>query len=125
MIALWDLLGGIAGIVRAAMGAALAALVFWLVIIPLEVRQARQGMVLEVRATAAEAKAAELQRQVTAGAIVIEAYQVQLKNARAAEQAASDEVEKRISDYEALRKTSGRSCSIDQLDYDFLMRGAK
>lgn len=121
MIALWNLIGGLAGIVRLAMGAAVAALLFWLIIIPLEVREAKQGMVLEVRAVAAEAKAAELERQVSAGAIVIEAYQVQLKNSRAAEEAAAGEVEKRISEYEALRKTAGRSCTVDPADHRFLL----
>lgn len=121
MIALWNIIGGFAGIVRMAMGAAAAALLFWLIIIPLEVSQAKQGMVLEVRATAAEAKAAELERQVSAGRIVIEAYQVQLKNSRAAEATQRDEAEKRISEYEALRKTSGRSCSVDDIDRKFLL----
>lgn len=121
MIALWNLIGGLAGIVRLAMGAAAASLLFWLIIIPLEVREAKQGMVLEVRAVAAEAKAAELERQVSAGAIVIEAYQIQLKNSRAAEEAAADEVEKRISEYEALRKTAGRSCTVDPADHRFLL----
>lgn len=121
MIALWNIIGGLSGIVRLAMGAAAAALLFWLIIIPLEVREAKQGMVLEVRAVAAEAKAAELERQVSAGAIVIEAYQVQLKNSRAAEEAAAGEVEKRISEYEALRKTAGRSCTVDPADHRFLL----
>lgn len=121
MIALWNLMGGLAGIVRLAMGAAAASLLFWLIIIPLEVREAKHGMVQEVRAVAAETKAAELERQVSAGAIVIEAYQVQLKNSRAAEEAAADEVEKRISEYETLRKTSGRSCSLDDIDRKFLL----
>jgi len=121
MIALWNVIGGFAGIVRMAMGAAAASLLFWLVIIPLEVREAKQGMVLEVRAISAEAKAAELERQVSAGRIVIEAYQVQLKNSRAAEATQRDEAEKRISEYEALRKTSGRSCSLDDVDRKFLL----
>jgi hypothetical protein len=121
MIAFWNLIGGFAGIVRMAMGAAASALLFWLLIIPLEVREAKQGMVLEVRATAAEAKAAELERQVSAGRIVIDAYQVQLKNSRAAEASQRDEAEKRISEYEALRKTSGRSCSLDDIDRRFLL----
>lgn len=121
MIAFWNIIGGFAGIVRMAMGAAAAALLFWLFIIPLEVGQAKQGMVLEVRATAAEAKAAELDRQVSAGRIVIEAYQVQLKNSRAAEATQRDEAEKRISEYEALRKTAGRSCVVDPADHRFLL----
>lgn len=121
MIAYWNFIGGFAGIARVALGAAATALLFWVFVIPFEIREARQGMVLEVRATAAEAKAAELERQVSAGRIVIEAYQVQLRNSRAAEEAQRDETEKRISEYEALRKTAGRSCTVDDFDRRFLL----
>jgi hypothetical protein len=83
---------------------------------------ARKGYVQEVRATAAEAKADELQRQVDAGAIVISSYQEIAKNARAAEQQTAADAEQRISDYEKLLQTAGRKCPLDQSDLDWLSR---
>lgn len=120
MIAVWDIIGGFAGIVRMAMGAALASAVCWLIVVPMERADARGGYVLEVRAQAAEAKANELQRQYEAGQVVISAYQDQLRNARAKQAVEDAEDEKRIADYEKQLATAGRSCALDDADFDFL-----
>ncbi len=121
MIALWDIIGRFAGIVRMAMGAAAAALLFWLVVVPLERADARKGYVLEVRALAAEAERDELARQVKAGKIVTEAYHEQLRNFRAKDAADDVELEKRIIENEALRKAAGRACLLGDSDRRFLL----
>lgn len=120
MIALWDLLGGFAGIARIAIGATFAAVIGWLFVIPAERAEARSGYVLEVRAISAEAQRDELQRQYNAGQIVISAYQVQLKNARAKQAVEDAEDEQRISAYEQKLSAAGRSCALDDADLDFL-----
>lgn len=106
--------------------AAVVALVFlfttWLTIHDARVRaDAVRGKVDEYRATAAEAERDELIRQVNAGKIVIDAYQVQLRNVRAKEEATANEVERRIAENEALRKATGRACVIDGADAKFLL----
>lgn len=83
---------------------------------------ARQGYVVEARATAAEAKANELQRQVNAGQIVISSYQEIAKNAKAAEQKASDNAEQQIRDNETILRNTGRSWLLDQHDVDELLK---
>jgi translation initiation factor 2B subunit (eIF-2B alpha/beta/delta family) len=104
-----------------ALGAAGASLIFWLIIIPIKQREARQGYVIQARATAAEAKANELQRQVNAGQIVISSYQDIAKNAKAAEQKASDNAEQKIRDNETILRNTGRSWLLDQSDIDELL----
>lgn len=120
MSAFWALVGGFAGIARIAIGAAFAAVIGWWFVIPAERADARSGYVLEVRALSAEAERDELQRQYNAGQIVISAYQVQLKNARAKQAVDAAEDERRISAYEQKLSAAGRSCAIDDADLDFL-----
>ncbi len=83
-------------------------------------RAAREGYVQEARAVAAEVKAAELQRQLDAGRKALAGYAELLAAAQRAEMLASDELEKRISDYEALLAAAGRSCLLDKHDLDWL-----
>lgn len=83
---------------------------------------ARKGYVQEARATAAEAKAAELQRQLDAGAIVISSYQEIAKNVRAAEEQAETEVETRIKENEKKLSDEGKDWRLDQSDIDFILR---
>lgn len=118
---IWGAVGGFYGILRMITGASIAFAVCAAIVIPLERRAARQQAELTFKAGAAQAKADELQRQVNGGNIVIAAYQEQLKNARAVQAADNEAAEKRIREYEDLRKTSGRSCAVDDIDRRFLL----
>jgi uncharacterized protein YdbL (DUF1318 family) len=82
---------------------------------------AREGYVVEARATAAEAKAAELQRQVNAGQIVISSYQEIARNAKASEQKVSGHAEQQIRNNETILRNTGRSWLLDQSDIDFVL----
>lgn len=104
-------------------GAALAAATMYLVVVPIERADAKRGLVAEVRATAAEAKASELERQVNAGRIVIDAYQAQLKNVRAQQAVADAEEEQRNADYAKRLASEKRSCGITDADRKFLYDG--
>lgn len=96
--------------------------VIWLTIHDAGIRAAAvKGKVDEYRATSAEAERDELQRQLKGGQIVIEAYQVQLRNVRAKEEAATNDLEKRIKENEALRKALGRADGLDASDVKFLL----
>lgn len=106
---------------RIAIGGFIAFALCYFVIVPLERRDAVRGKVDKFRATAAEAERDELKRQVNAGKIVIDAYQVQLRNVRAKEEATANEVERRIAENEALRKSGGRACDLDDSDVKFLL----
>lgn len=83
-------------------------------------REALVGYVLQSKADAAEAKLAEVQRQVSAGEIVIASYQEILKNARAKDVADDAKFAKERKDFEALLVAAGRSCNIDAGDLDWL-----
>ncbi|MBB3234458.1 hypothetical protein [Phyllobacterium endophyticum] len=77
---------------------------------------ARQGYVTEARATAAEAKTAELQRQVNAGQLVISSYQKIAKNDRARDEQIAADTETRIRDHEKLLRSAGRNCDLNADD---------
>jgi predicted ATPase with chaperone activity len=77
---------------------------------------AREGYVVEARATAAEAKAAELQRQVNAGQLVISSYQEIAKNDRTRDEQMAADTETRIRDYEKLLRAAGRRCDLNADD---------
>ena len=120
---MWALIGGLTGIVRIVVGACAAAVLMYLVVVPIERADARKGLVSEYRAIAAESERDELQRQIKAGQIVIEAYDVQLRNAYAKQEATADELEKRILENEAVRAAGNRRCDLDDLDRKFLLYG--
>ncbi|WP_180881821.1 hypothetical protein [Brucella sp. 191011898] len=82
--------------------------------------QAKKGLVPEFQAAALRAERDELRRQGRANALVIEAYQVQLRNARAAEAAQIEKSEQEIADYEKKLAAAGRSCLLDRDDLQFL-----
>nr|WP_278434420.1 hypothetical protein [Brucella anthropi] len=82
--------------------------------------QAKKGLVPEFQAVALRAELDELQRQGKANALVIEAYQVQLQNARAAEVAQIEKSEQEIADYEKKLAAAGRTCLLDRDDLQFL-----
>lgn len=89
---------------------------------PMIEREARQGYVLEAQKTALEAQLAERDRQIAAGEYVISAYQEQLSNARAAEQAKSEQSEQEIAAYEKRLADEGRACRLDGADIDWLRK---
>ena len=111
---------------RAVSGAVLCILIFlgarwWLSWHDSNVRhEALVGYVQQSKADAAEAKLAEVQRQVAAGQIVVASYQEILKNARAkdAEDDAKFATERR--NFEAALVAAGRSCGLSQPDIDWL-----
>lgn len=82
--------------------------------------QAKKGLVPEFQATALRAELDEQRRQVKANALVIESYQVQLRNARAAEAAQIEKSEQEIADYEKKLAVAGRACLLDRDDLQFL-----
>lgn len=84
--------------------------------------EARSGYVLEAQKTAAEARATELQRQITAGNLVIESYQEQLRNARAADAEKTAQTETEIADYERKLAEASRSCLLDSSDIEWLRK---
>lgn len=92
----------------------------YLVIVPLERADARAGYVQEDRALAAEAKSAELARQVEAGNIVVASYQEVLKNARAKDAVNDAELEKGRVEFEAKLKAAGRDCGLTADDLDWV-----
>ncbi|SFJ55335.1 hypothetical protein SAMN04515648_4573 [Phyllobacterium sp. CL33Tsu] len=116
------ILEGFKAAVSALAGAAVTAAFYALVIIPIERNDARRGYVAEARATAAEAKADKIQRERNANQIVIDAYQVQLKNARAAEAEKVEKHETEIAEHEAKLRAAGRSCLVDDADRDWLLK---
>lgn len=127
MIAVWKILGGLGGVIR--MGAAAAAVFlvgFFYVTtwaLPTARTQARAGYVQEVTAKAALALADRLQAEITAQQTVIDAYQIQYKNALAKDAAQDAETEKAIAFYANTRNQQGRKCDpLNQSDVDFLLR---
>jgi hypothetical protein len=82
---------------------------------------ARAGYVLQVKADAAIALANEYKRQIDNQQVVIDAYQIQYKNALAREAAQDADTEKAIALNDQKRAAAGRKCDpLDQSDIDFL-----
>ncbi|TGT76699.1 MULTISPECIES: hypothetical protein [unclassified Mesorhizobium] len=111
---------------RVLSGAVLCVLIFigarwWLAMHDASTRrEALVGYVLQSKADAAEAKLAEVQRQVAAGQIVIASYQEILKNARAKDAEDDAKFAKERKDFEALLVAAGRSCNLDAGDLQWL-----
>lgn len=84
--------------------------------------QAKKGLVPEfqVKALQAQLNAEAVQRR--ANELVIEAYQAQLRNARAAEAARIEQTEQEIADYEKRLADAGRVCLLDRDDIEFLRK---
>jgi hypothetical protein len=107
-------------------GAALCVAIYfgatlWLAAHDASVRhEALVGYVLQSKLDASEAKLTEVQRQVSAGQIVIESYQEILRNARAKDAIDDAKFAKERKDFESLLVAAGRSCGIDQSDLDWL-----
>ncbi|ASS55921.1 hypothetical protein [Rhizobium leguminosarum] len=88
---------------------------------PSAARAARAGYVLVAERTAAEAKAAEMERQRNAAAQATEEHRKRLEAAAA--QSAKSEItrEAEIRGYELLLSEKNRKCLADAADVDFLL----
>ncbi|WP_434712421.1 hypothetical protein NMA58_03830 [Rhizobium sp. YTUHZ045] len=89
---------------------------------PSAARQARAGYVLTSEKTAAEARAAEMERQRDAAAGAGEEHRKRLEAAKAAEQAARDTLENEIRSYELELSQKNRACAVTAADRDWLLR---
>ncbi|NNH59437.1 hypothetical protein HLI01_22135 [Rhizobium laguerreae] len=85
-------------------------------------REARAGYVLLAERTAAEAKAAEMERQRNAAAQATEEHRKRLEAAQAAEQAAKDTLEDEIRSYELQLSEKNRACAVTAADRQWLLR---
>lgn len=85
-------------------------------------REARAGYVLLAEKTAAEAKAAEMERQRNAAAQATEEHRKRLEASQAAEQAAKDTLESEIRGYELILSEKNRACALTAADRDWLLR---
>lgn len=123
MKAVWDIIGGFAGILRMIIAGAIVALAiigyFVWHVIPDREEAARSGYVLLTRATTAESERDLLKQQLGAQQTVINAYQVQYRNSMEKLAQADAEDDARIACYEA--KTQG-SDKLTADDVDFIMR---
>ncbi|WP_017993959.1 hypothetical protein [Rhizobium leguminosarum] len=82
----------------------------------------RSGYVLLAEKTAAEAKAAEMERQRNAAAQATEEHRKRLAAAEASEQAAKDTLENEIRSYELQLSEKNRACAVTAADRDWLLR---
>ncbi|API52678.1 hypothetical protein BMW22_14570 [Rhizobium leguminosarum] len=89
---------------------------------PSAARQARAGYVLVAEKSAAEAQAAEMERQRNATAKAGEEHRKRLKAAEAAEQAAKDTLETEIQSYELQLSQKNRACAATAADRQWLLR---
>jgi len=88
---------------------------------PSAAREARQGYVLLSEKTAAEARAAEMERQRNAAAQATEEHRKRLEAAQAQEQAAKDTLEDEIAKYELVLSQNNRACTLSPDDKRWLL----
>jgi len=123
MFALFE---SIKGAVYGALGAAAATALLMtydkLIDDPAVAREARAGYVLIAEKTALEAQLAKERRLAIAAAQSLEEHRKRLAASQQAEALASDKLEAEIAENEALLEKSGRRCTADQSDVDFIMR---
>ncbi|MBP2486431.1 hypothetical protein ACU8LZ_04515 [Rhizobium leguminosarum] len=89
---------------------------------PSAAREARAGYVLLAEKSAAEARAAEMERQRNAAAWANAEHRKRLAAAEAAEQAAKDTVEIEIQSYELQLSEKNRACAVTAADRQWLLR---
>ncbi|MBY3239225.1 hypothetical protein HFO17_32755 [Rhizobium laguerreae] len=89
---------------------------------PSAAREARAGYVLVAEKSAAEAQAAEMERQRNAAAQATEEHRKRLAAASAAEQAAKDTLETEIQSYELQLSEKNRACAVTAADRQWLLR---
>ncbi|CCM77136.1 hypothetical protein [Rhizobium mesoamericanum] len=79
------------------------------------------GYVLLSEKTAAEAKAAEIERQRDAASQALDEHRKRLAAAEASQQAAKDTLESEIKAYELQLSEKNRACLADAADRDFIL----
>lgn len=84
--------------------------------------QAKKGLVPEFQVNALKAQLSAEAQQRRANDLIIESYQIQLRNARAAEAARIEQNEQEIADYEKRLADAGRVCLLDRDDIEFLRK---
>lgn len=84
--------------------------------------QAKKGLVPEFQVNALKAQLSAEAQQRRANDLIIESYQIQLRNARAAEAARIEQNEQEIADYEKRLAAAGRVCLLDRDDIEFLRK---
>ncbi|MBB4215549.1 hypothetical protein FHT79_002718 [Rhizobium sp. BK212] len=89
---------------------------------PSAAREARAGYVLLAEKTAADARAAEMERQRNAAAWANEEHRKRLEASQAAEQAAKDTLENEIKSYELQLSEKNRACAVTAADRQWLLR---
>lgn len=89
---------------------------------PSAAREARAGYVLVAEKSAAEAQAAEMERQRNAAAQATEEHRKRLAAASAAEQAARDTLETEIQSYELQLSEQNSACAVTAADRQWLLR---
>ncbi|NNH65873.1 hypothetical protein [Rhizobium laguerreae] len=89
---------------------------------PSAARQARAGYVLVAEKSAAEAQAAEMERQRNAASQATEEHRKRLAGAEAAEHAARDTLEIEIQSYELQLSEKNRACAVTAADRQWLLR---
>ncbi|MDR9781577.1 hypothetical protein [Rhizobium redzepovicii] len=89
---------------------------------PSAAREARAGYVLLAEKTAADARAAEMERQRNAAAQATEEHRKRLEAAQTSEQAAKETLEQEIYSYELQLSEKNRACAVTAADRDWLLR---
>lgn len=84
--------------------------------------QARSGYVLLAEKTTAEAKAAEIQRQLEAAKQSLESFQKRLEAETAQDKIDDQKREQEIASYELLLSEANRRCSATAADIDFITK---
>lgn len=84
--------------------------------------QARSGYVLLAEKTTAEAKAAEIQRQLEAAKLSLASFQKRLDADNAQDKIDDQKREAEIKSYELLLSEANRRCAVDQSDIDWLTK---
>lgn len=124
--AIWTALGSIGGILRMSAAAGLifllglAYVTLWT--IPAAKEEGRHGYVLEATATAATARADELQRQIDVQRPLLDAYSAGFNDLLQKQAAQDAETEKAIALNENARRLDGRSCPLTNDDLEFLRK---
>lgn len=83
---------------------------------------AREGYVILAEKTAAEAKAAELQRQLSAATVAKQSLQEQITKDTAEDAQREKDREQRIFEYEVRLSQANRRCTLDRSDLDAILR---
>ena len=123
---IWSLIGGFRGIVVTAVAAAVTLFAVdayhRAFIHPSIADEARKNYVRIAELEAEKAKAAELQRQITAGAVALEEHRKRLATSEVLHEAETQRLEKEIAENEKALENAGRACRLDGSDVDFILR---